>query len=131
MDLRKRGELEVRGACVIIFFSYAHLEAESLALRSRLCSECVRLVAYVHLGGESGILFLSSEIVLQDLNRLLLDIVIVMALEQFNLVETLGLLDECNVSVDAVGVVCVLVTNLEDVLKSLEGNSDHTGIGSC
>ena len=110
--------------------SYWHLEVESALLRSRLCSECVRLLAHVHLGGELGILFLSSEIVLQDLNRLLVDIVIVMALEQLNFIETLSLLHERNVSVDAVGIMRVLVANLEDVLKSLESNSDHTCIGS-
>lgn len=80
-----------------------------------------------YVGGGILIVFLSGEVGLQDVDYLLVDFVVAVALKGFDVIQTAALFNQVGVFVASV-IVSVLLADLQQVLQSLEGDQDDTGI---
>jgi hypothetical protein len=86
------------------------------------------LIGLVHLGHETGVLLLLAEVLLDDVERLLVDLLVLVALQELDLVEAAALLDLVRVRVVDAALARVMQAELEDVLEAVERHLDDLGV---
>ena len=86
------------------------------------------LVLVVHLRHEVGLLLLLVEVVLDELEGLLVDLLVLMALEELDAIEAGALLDGHRVRIDAVVEASVVLAELEYVVDAVERHLDDLGV---
>ncbi|KUI56758.1 hypothetical protein VP1G_10880 [Cytospora mali] len=112
------------------------VEGRSRALVSTVSAKAEGSVGSLGLGHAIiGILVLIGEVLLDDVVCLHVDLLVLVGLALVDLLHAAALLDEQSISVDGVGCVTssllVQVTDLEDVLKTIEGDLDDLVVGAA